>query len=87
MLLPQCSQSEVVARLVLFGKSYLDLFPKEDLVYLTPNAPDFMTEYDPHKIYIIGGLVDKVVTKPVTMAKAKREGIKMAKLPLDLYMR
>jgi ribonuclease P protein 1 len=68
-------------------KSYLDLFPKDDLVYLTPNAPDYLKEYDPYKIYIIGGLVDKVVTKPVTMAKAKREGIKMAKLPIDLHMR
>ncbi|XP_064633725.1 tRNA methyltransferase 10 homolog C-like [Lineus longissimus] len=68
-------------------KSYLDLFPKENLVYLTPNAKDYLRDYDANKTYIIGGLVDKVVTKPVTMAKAKREELTMAKLPIDLHMR
>lgn len=46
-----------------------------------------MTEFDPDSVYIIGGIVDKKDSTPLTMAKAKREGIRMAKLPLDKYLR
>ncbi|KAB7494199.1 Mitochondrial ribonuclease P protein 1-like protein, partial [Armadillidium nasatum] len=67
------------------SKSYLDIFPKEKLVYLTPNAKDEMMEFDHEAIYIIGGLVDLRNAKPVTTAKAKKENIKMEKLPIDRY--
>ncbi|GAB1609673.1 mitochondrial ribonuclease P protein 1 homolog, partial [Argonauta hians] len=66
---------------------YLDLYPKENLVYLTPDAPSVLKKFDHNAIYIIGGLVDKVNPKPLTLAKAKRERLKMAKLPLDNYIR
>ena len=68
-------------------RSYLDMFPKERLVYLTPQAPSMLETYRPDDVYIIGGLVDKVVTKPVSFAKAKREGIRMARFPFDLYLK
>lgn len=41
-------------------KSYLDVFPKEKLVYLTPHCRNELTEYDHDAIYIIGCMVDKV---------------------------
>lgn len=41
-------------------ESYLDIFPKEQLVYLTPHCREEMTNYDPDIVYIIGGMVDKV---------------------------
>lgn len=66
---------------------YLNLYPKEKLVYLTPDAPSVLQTFDHDAIYIVGGLVDKIVSKPLTMAKAKREKLKMAKLPLDNYIR
>lgn len=40
--------------------SYLDLFPKEQLVYLTPHCREELRTYDHDAIYIIGGIVDKV---------------------------
>lgn len=40
--------------------SYLDLFPKQNLVYLTPHCREELTTYDHDAIYIIGGIVDKV---------------------------
>ncbi|XP_060529738.1 mitochondrial ribonuclease P protein 1 homolog [Cylas formicarius] len=67
-------------------KSYLDLYPKEDLIYLTPHCQQEMVEYDPHAIYIIGGIVDKSNHAPLSLAKAKKEGIKMYKFPLDRYL-
>jgi mitochondrial ribonuclease P protein 1 len=40
-------------------KSYLDLFPKEKLVYLSPDAREDMQDYDEDKIYIIGVIADR----------------------------
>lgn len=40
-------------------ESYLNLFPKEKLVYLTPHCRNDLV-YDPNDIYIIGAMVDKV---------------------------
>ncbi|XP_043249725.1 mitochondrial ribonuclease P protein 1 homolog [Colletes gigas] len=68
------------------SKSYLDLFDKSELVYLTPHANTYMEAFDPDKVYIIGGLVDKIHPKPSTLVKAKREGIQMLKFPLEKYL-
>lgn len=70
----------------LSPKSYLDLFPREKLVYLTPHCRNDLEEYDPENIYIVGCIVDKRVNEPLSLAKAKRENIKMARLPLDRYL-
>ncbi|XP_067004068.1 mitochondrial ribonuclease P protein 1 homolog [Anabrus simplex] len=67
-------------------KSYLDLFPKENLVYLTPHCREEMLTFDHDAVYIIGGIVDKVNKEPLSLAKAKKEGLRMAKLPLDRYL-
>lgn len=67
-------------------KSYLDLFPKEKLVYLTPHCKTDLTEYDSDSIYIIGAMVDTMNNEPLSLAKAKKNGLKMARLPLDRYL-
>lgn len=41
-------------------ESYLDIFPREKLVYLTPHCRNELTRFDPDAIYIIGCMVDKV---------------------------
>lgn len=67
-------------------KSYLDIFPKEKIVYLTPHCREELMEYDHDAIYIIGAIVDKTKCEPLSLAKAKKEGVKMAKLPLDRFL-
>lgn len=42
------------------SQSYLDLFPKEKLVYLTPHCRMDLNEYDADTVYIVGAMVDKV---------------------------
>ncbi|XP_029056271.2 mitochondrial ribonuclease P protein 1 homolog [Osmia bicornis bicornis] len=64
------------------SKSYLEIFDKSRLVYLTPDSNQIMTHYDPNSVYIIGALVDKVNNQPCSAQKARREGIKMVRLPL-----
>ena len=45
----------------LHENSYLDLFPKEKLVYLTPHCNAPLKKHDGDDVYIIGGIVDKVI--------------------------
>lgn len=40
--------------------SYLDLFPKQKLVYLTPHCREEMDTFDHDAVYIVGAIVDKV---------------------------
>ncbi|KAK6176731.1 hypothetical protein SNE40_014973 [Patella caerulea] len=67
-------------------KSYLDLFPKKDLVYLSPHAQRTLKYFNPNSVYIIGALVDKSVQQKVTLGKAKEQGISIVKFPLDLHL-
>jgi mitochondrial ribonuclease P protein 1 len=41
-------------------ESYMDIFPKENLVYLTPHCRNDLMEYNPDDVYIVGAMVDKV---------------------------
>lgn len=75
----------------LLGKSSLtkvrsecfsELFPKEKLVMLTLDSENIFN-YDPNAIYIVGGIVDLGRNEPLTLAKAKKLGIKTARFPLD----
>lgn len=66
--------------------SYTDLFPKEKLVYLTPHCQEVLHDYNHDDVYIVGGIVDRVNSEPLSLAKAKREGIRMAKFPFDKYL-
>lgn len=66
-------------------KSYLDLFPKERLVYLTPHCKNDLNEFNPDDVYIVGAMVDKSSQEAVSLGKAKKLGLRMARLPLDRY--
>lgn len=74
----------------LFAKtseqSYVDLFPKERLVYLSPDAEDELLEDDEDNIYIVGGFVDSSCGKPISYARAKKDNIRSARLPIDRYL-
>ncbi|XP_053971885.1 mitochondrial ribonuclease P protein 1 homolog [Hylaeus volcanicus] len=68
------------------SKSYLELFDKSKLVYLSPNSTEVLEKFDHDMIYIIGAFVDKMKPQPVSFAKAKKEGIKTVRLPLAEYL-
>lgn len=64
-----------------------DVFPHEKLVFLTPDAPNVLHEYNPDDHYIISALVERGDQVPLSMAKAKKLNIRTARLPLELYRR
>ncbi|XP_027268303.1 tRNA methyltransferase 10 homolog C [Cricetulus griseus] len=67
-------------------KSPVDLFPKDNIIYLTADSPNIMTTFKHDKIYIIGSFVDKNIQTGTSLAKAKRQHIATERLPLDKYL-
>ncbi|XP_059204590.1 tRNA methyltransferase 10 homolog C [Centropristis striata] len=67
-------------------KRHVDVFPHEQLVYLTADSPNVLHEFDHSKVYIIGALVDRSIQRGASMANAKRLNLATARLPLDRYL-
>uniref|UniRef100_A0A8B9V283 tRNA methyltransferase 10 homolog A n=1 Tax=Anas zonorhyncha TaxID=75864 RepID=A0A8B9V283_9AVES len=66
---------------------YSELIKKEDLVYLTSDSPDVLSDLDEKKAYVIGGLVDHNHHKGITYKKAVEQGIGHAQLPLGNFVK
>ena len=58
-----------------------------DIVYLSPDSPEVLKEVDCNSIYVIGGFVDKPVSKYRSLNKAMGLNIKSARLPLDDFLK
>lgn len=67
-------------------ESYTDLFPKEQLVYLTSESPNKLESLEEDKVYIIGGLIDHNQHKGLCHKTAEDFGIAHAQLPIDEYL-
>ncbi|CAF3824021.1 unnamed protein product [Rotaria sp. Silwood1] len=67
--------------------SYLDIFPHEKLIYLSPDSNVEMTSFDHDAVYIIGGIIDLSGKKPLTFGKAKRDNIRHQRFPIDRYVK
>ena len=64
-------------------KHQTELFPKERLVYLSPDSKNDLKKYDDDDIYVIGGIIDKGTDySPLTLANAKRNQIRHARFPM-----
>ncbi|KAL9033391.1 MAG: hypothetical protein Q9214_007540 [Letrouitia sp. 1 TL-2023] len=61
-------------------------FQTGELVYLTSDSPDTLTQLQPYSTYVLGGLVDRNRHKGLCYKRAKDRGIKTAKLPIGDYM-
>lgn len=66
----------------IHSECFTELFPKERLVMLSPDS-DEVFKYNADDIYVVGGIVDFGRSDPLTLAKAKKLGIRCARLPLD----
>ena len=64
----------------------LELFPKERLVYVTPYCNQDLVEYNPDDIYVLPAITDKSGQPPLSLARAKKEGLRMVRLPLNRYL-
>ncbi|OWF51432.1 mitochondrial ribonuclease P protein 1-like [Mizuhopecten yessoensis] len=67
-------------------KSYLDLFPRKELVYLSPSARGSRVQYDSRYTYIIGGL-SMNENQDISLARAMKDNIRVQEIPLKKYFR
>ncbi|KAM9589239.1 tRNA methyltransferase 10 homolog B [Morphnus guianensis] len=67
-------------------ESYLDLFPLDAIVYLTPDSDNVLEDIDPNKVYVLGGLVDESIHKKLTLQRARDQSLQTARLPIREYM-
>ncbi|XP_015136295.1 tRNA methyltransferase 10 homolog B isoform X3 [Gallus gallus] len=67
-------------------ESYLDLFPLDAIVYLTPDSENVLEDVDPEKVYVLGGLVDESIHKNLTLQRAQGQSLQTARLPIREYM-
>ena len=70
------------------SQSYLDVFAKERLVYLSRDARTVMTDFDPEKVYIIGNIIDDGTNKfkYASLNRATQDGIECMRLPLNEHV-
>ncbi|XP_051762300.1 tRNA methyltransferase 10 homolog C [Ctenopharyngodon idella] len=64
----------------------IDVFPPEDLVYLTADSRNVLRTFDHRKVYVVGAMVDRSIHSGVSLANAKRLKLATARLPLDEYL-
>ncbi|NXQ92090.1 TM10B methyltransferase, partial [Nyctibius grandis] len=67
-------------------ESYLDLFPLDAIVYLTPDSENVLQDIDPDKVYVLGGLVDESIHKKINLRRAQEQSLQTARLPIREYM-
>ena len=58
-----------------------------DIVYLTGDSSETLSELRPHDTYVIGGLVDRNRHKGICHKTASDKGLRTAKLPIGEYMK
>lgn len=64
-----------------------EIFPKEEIVYLTSDSSNVLTDIDMSKTYIIGGLVDHNHHKGLCYNLAVAKGLCHAQLPIGEYFK
>jgi len=67
----------------LFELLKSNYFGEKEVIYLSPDADEELTEFKSENVYVIGGLVDATVSLNHTRKKANELGLKMAKLPIE----
>lgn len=67
---------------VRHNESYSKIFESSRIVYLTPDSPHPLLEFEEESVYVIGGLDDHNKQANATLDKASSEGIRTARLPL-----
>jgi len=59
---------------------------KDDVIYLTGDSPNILSEIEEGKTYVIGGIVDRNRYKNLCLDKANEQGLKHAALPIGQYL-
>lgn len=64
-----------------------DVFPNDEIVYLTSDSPNVLNTIDVSKVLVIGGLVDHNHHKGLCFELAVKQGFGHAQLPIAEYIK
>ena len=67
--------------------AYTEVFDKKEIVYLSSESENVLTEFSEDDVYIIGGLVDHNRYKGLTHEMALAKGVRHARLPIDEFVK
>ncbi|EFN89656.1 tRNA methyltransferase 10 homolog A isoform X2 [Harpegnathos saltator] len=67
-------------------KSYINVYPKDKIIYLTSESENVIEHLDHSCIYVIGGLVDHNSHKGICHKLANEAGVRHGRLPLDKFL-
>lgn len=76
---------ETDAAVHIHSSSYQDLFDRKNLVYISHDAKQTL-QYNPNHIYILGGLVDRMLSRKLCLKKARKERVTCVSLPIRNYI-
>jgi len=69
------------------SECHLQMFPRDRLVYLSPDSRNDLKYFNHQDIYVIGGILDKFDDRqPFTLSAAKKLKIRHARLPMKQYI-
>lgn len=69
------------------NESYITLFDRKQIVYLTSDSDTVLTTLEKDAVYIVGGLVDHNHHKGLTLERAMEKGLRTARLPLNEHVK
>ncbi|XP_054728664.1 tRNA methyltransferase 10 homolog A [Anastrepha obliqua] len=69
-----------------FDKTHQDIFPKDNIVYLTCESDTVLDRIEAEAVYVIGGLVDHNHHKGLCHKRATEMGLRTARLPLSEHV-
>uniref|UniRef100_A0A7I4YSQ1 RNA (guanine-9-)-methyltransferase domain-containing protein 1 n=1 Tax=Haemonchus contortus TaxID=6289 RepID=A0A7I4YSQ1_HAECO len=76
---------------IISPQSFTDLFERDRIVYLSPDADEEIEDVKQSDVYVLGGIVDRVAEKGIprqaSLETAVSEGVRCKKLPLDKYVK
>ncbi|CRH00059.1 tRNA m(1)G methyltransferase, putative [Plasmodium relictum] len=71
----------------IHSENYWDIFSKEKIVVLSPDASEELEEVKKDEVYIIAALVDRSISKNLSFYQASLYGFTTKKLPLEKYIK
>ncbi|EUD65451.1 hypothetical protein C922_04191 [Plasmodium inui San Antonio 1] len=74
-------------RVHIHSEDYWDLFPREKIVVLSPDAEEELTEVRDDEVYVISALVDRSVSKNLSFSQASLHNLVTKKLPMEKYFK
>lgn len=80
-----CKQNDGFANYIVDMREdkVIDVFPVEEIVYLSPDSSNVLKEFEQDKVYVIGGLVDETTNKDISLKFSENHKISSARLPID----